>query len=104
MLDNLRLPFLLHFYHPWWQYGVTLEKIVNQCYRPILKLVRETEGFCFTANINLCLLEQLESRFSDVVSGFKEAVEAGRIELVGSTAHHPIFPLLPSNLQLAHLQ
>ena len=41
MLNNLRLAFLLHFYQPWWQYDVVLEKIVNQCYRPILKLVRE---------------------------------------------------------------
>lgn len=81
-----------------------MHKIVNQCYRPILKLVNSSDRFCFTANINLSLLELLEDSFPDVIAGFREAVEKGRIELMGSPAQHPIFPLIPEFLQRAQLQ
>lgn len=103
-MENIRLALLLHFYQPWWQDKAILGKIVNQCYRPILNMVRELDGFCFTANMNLCLLEQLAHDFPDVVSDFKRAVYSGKIELVGSTAHHPIFPLIPEQLQSAQLE
>lgn len=103
-MENLKIGLLLHFYQPWWQFPAVLHKIVNQCYRPILKLVNDSNRFCFTANINLSLLELLENGFPDVVAEFREAVEKGRIELMSSPAQHPIFPLIPEFLQRAHIQ
>jgi len=103
-MENLKIGLLLHFYQPWWQFPAVLHKIVNQCYRPILELVNSSDRFCFTANVNLSLLELLEKDFPDVVSGFKEAAEKGRIELMGSSAQHPIMPLIPEFLQRAQIE
>lgn len=103
-MENLKIALLLHFYQPWWQFPAVLHKIVNQCYRPILELVNSSDRFCFTANVNLSLLELLESGFTDVVFGFKKAAEQKRIELMGSPAQHPILPLIPEFLQRAQIQ
>lgn len=103
-MENLKVGFLLHFYQPWWQFPAVLHKIVNQCYRPILELVNSSDRFCFTANVNLSLLELLENSFSDVVAGFREAAEKGKIELMGSPAQHPILPLIPEFLQRAQIR
>lgn len=103
-MDNFKIALLFHFYQPWWQFPSVLHKIVNQCYRPILELVNSSDRFCFTANVNLSLLELLDNSFPDVVAGFREAAEKGRIELMGSPAQHSIFPLIPEFLQRAQIQ
>lgn len=103
-LENLKIGLLIHFYQPWWQFPSVLHKIVNQCYRPILKLVNSSDRFCFTANVNLSLLEILDDSFPDVVFNFKEVVQKERIELMGSPAQHPIFPLIPEFLKRAQIQ
>lgn len=103
-MENLKIALLLHFYQPWWQFPAELHKIVNQCYRPILGLVNDSNRFCFTANVNLSLLELLDNGFPDVVAGFREAAEKGRIELMSSPAQHPIFPLIPEFLQRAQIE
>lgn len=103
-MENLKIGLLLHFYQPWWQFPAVLQKIANQCYEPILRLINRTDGFCFTANINLSLLELLESNFSDVITGFREAANKGKLELMGSPAQHPIFPLIPEFLQRAQIE
>ncbi len=102
-MNRLRIALLLHFYQPWWQFPWIIKKIVNECYGPILELVDELDCFCFTANINLSLLNHLEKDYPDVVEGFKRAVQNGRIELTGSTAQHPIMPLVPDFVQRAQI-
>jgi alpha-amylase/alpha-mannosidase (GH57 family) len=116
-VENLKIGFLLHFYQPWWQFPEVLTKIANECYRPILNLVNKASGFCFSANINYSLLELLDrgyvewnngrildSSFCDVICNFRKAVEEKKIELLGSTAYHPIMPLIPSNLQILQMR
>ena len=103
-MDNLKIGLFLHFYQPWWQFPTVLHQVSDQCYRPILRLLNDTDGFCFTANINLSLLDLLENDFSDISSGFKEAADNGKIELVSSPAQHPILPLIPEFLQRAQIE
>lgn len=103
-MDNLKIGLLLHFYQPWWQFPTVLRQISDQCYRPILRFLNDVDSFCFTANINLSLLDLLENGFSDIRSGFKEAADKGKIELMGSPAQHPIFPLIPEFLQRAQIE
>lgn len=103
-MKNLKVGFLLNFYQPWWQFPAVIHKISDQCYRPILQLVNNNGNFCFSANINLSLLEHLENGFSDVKDGFREAVERGKIELMGSPAQHPILPLIPEVVQRAQIE
>lgn len=104
-MDNVKIVLKLHFYQPWWQFPSVLENIVNQTYRPILQLVRNTDGFCFTANVNAVLLQLLEKHgFEDVIYGFQEAVKNGKIELVGSTAQHPILPLISDRVKAMQIE
>ncbi len=104
MVLNLKIGFLLHFYQPWWQYPEVLSKIVNECYLPILELVKKTSGFCFSANINFSLLDLLQnSHAEDVIYGFKKAAEEKKIELLGSAAYHPIMPLIPKEVRIAQM-
>lgn len=103
-MDNLKVCLLLHFYQPWWQFPATLRKISSQCYKPILRLVTETGHFCFTANINLSLLQLFERESPDLVEEFGSAIKSGKIELMNSSAQHPIFPLIPEEVQIAHIE
>lgn len=103
-MDNLKVGLLLHFYQPWWQFSETLKKVVKPCYEPILNLINQIDGFCFTANVNLSLLDLLEKDFPDIVAKFREAVKTGKIELVGSPAQHPILPLIPEFMQRAQIE
>lgn len=114
-MKNLKIGFLLHFYQPWWQAPEILEKIAGECYRPIMELLKKEPGFCFSANVNYSLLELLDgssrecdddfilSDFRDVIDGFKKAAAERKIELLGSTAYHPIMPLIPKDLQILQM-
>ncbi len=103
-MKNLKVGFLLNFYQPWWQFPAVLHKISDQCYRPILGLIKSNGNFCFSANINLSLLDLLKDGFSDIGVGFRESVERGKIELMGSPAQHPILPLIPEIVQRAQVE
>jgi len=96
-MDNFKLGVLLHFFQPYWQFPHVLQKIVEQCYRPIFHYVRNCgQGFAFTANINYSLLELLvKYEHNDVLDDIKYCVRNGLIELVGTAAYHPIIPLIP---------
>src|SRR3989338_4050003 len=103
-MKNLKVGLLLHFYQPWWQYPCVLKEIAEQCYRPILRVIERAQGFCFSMNINYSLLELLNMEHSDVVAGFKNATNAGKIELLGSTTYHPIMPLVSSDMRMAQMK
>lgn len=114
-MENLKVALLLHFYQPWWQAPEILGKIAEECYRPIVKLIKEAPGFCFSANVNYSLFELLDrgagepddgfilDDFRDITDGFKKAAEERKIELLGSTAYHPIMPLIPRDLQILQM-
>jgi hypothetical protein len=88
------LTLLLHFYQPFWQDKDILDRIVAECYRPIFEWLRTHEGFAFTANINLSLLELLAKfGYGEIIDMMREAVLAGKIELVDTVAHHCLAPL-----------
>jgi len=73
-----------------------LEKITNECYRPLLDVFRANPEAKATVNINGVLLEMLQHQgASDVVEGFREMVRLGRWEVVGTSKYHVILPLIP---------
>lgn len=103
-MKNLKIGLLLHQYQPWWNTQDVIEKICREHYEPTLRLVEEVDGFCFTININLSLLEHLERCSPDIVARLKNMVQAKRLELVASTAHHPILPLISESVQRAQIE
>ncbi|MCX7779227.1 MAG: UvrB/UvrC motif-containing protein [Patescibacteria group bacterium] len=86
----------LHFYQPHFQQKDILEKIVNESYRKILKILKNQPEAKLTINLNAGLLELLErSGYSDVIEDFKFLVSRNQIELTGTAAYHAFLPLLP---------
>ncbi len=102
-MENLKIGFLLHFYQPWWQSSEVLSRIASECYWPIVRLLEKMQDFCFSANINYSLLELLDRDFGPVIYRFKKAVEEKKIEFLGSTAYHPIMPLIPKSIQTVEM-
>ncbi|HPN96806.1 MAG TPA: hypothetical protein PLK35_03490 [Candidatus Moranbacteria bacterium] len=89
------LGFLLHFYQPPWQSKEILERILEECYYPLLDLIVRHEKACFTVNINYSLVELLKHcGHAKLLGLFAEAIRKEKMELTGSGAYHPILPLL----------
>lgn len=89
---------LLHFYQPPTQTYQILEKVCNESYRPLVKLITEEPLARVTVNINGVLTEMLQQHgMGDVVSGLQVLAEIGKIEFTGSAKYHPILSLIPQN-------
>ena len=88
----------LHIYQPADQHPGTLEKIVNESYRPILRGLFKLPKGKITLNVNAVLTEMLfEHGYRDVIDDIKALVEMNRIELTGSAKFHAFLPLIPEN-------
>ncbi|HEY5601127.1 MAG TPA: polysaccharide deacetylase family protein [Patescibacteria group bacterium] len=91
------LSVLLHFYQPTSQQFDILERIVNESYRPLLKIFLENPKANATFNVNAGLLELFEKNgYHDLIDGLKQLLERGQIELTGCAKYHPILPLIPA--------
>jgi alpha-amylase/alpha-mannosidase (GH57 family) len=87
----VKLCFLLHFYQPSNQFEDVIKKVTQECYIPLIKAIKNNKRVKITANFSLSLLEQLDRYgFNWLIRDIKELVDAGRIELVGSAAYHPL--------------
>jgi alpha-amylase/alpha-mannosidase (GH57 family) len=87
---------LFHFYQPPTQIPVVLEKICNESYKPLLKVLLENPHARATLNINGVLLEMLhDCGHRDVIKSLHALEEKGEVEFTGSGKYHPILPLLP---------
>lgn len=87
----------LHIYQPPTTKDSMIERVVNEAYRPLIKVLKNSPQARLTLNIAGCLTERLIKRGNqDVIADFKELVEKGQIELTGSSAYHAFLPLLPS--------
>jgi len=88
----------LHIYQPPNQDLQTVRQVADESYRLILSLFKKYPNFRITADISGSLLEQLQApEFQDILAGFKQYLEEGRLELVGSAMYHPILSLLPAD-------
>jgi alpha-amylase/alpha-mannosidase (GH57 family) len=88
--------FLLHFYQPSNQLESVTKKIAQECYLPLVKLLKNDKRIKLTANFSLALLEQLDAYgFKDLIRDVKDLVDGQRLELVGSAAYHPLLTKIP---------
>lgn len=87
---------VLHLYQPPTQEIKILNKVVNESYEEIIKILNRYPALKFTINIAGCLTEQLANNgYQNIINSFKKLSEQGQIELIGSVAFHPILPLIP---------
>ena len=88
---------LLHFYQPPTQLPDVLERICDECYRPLIDILGETTSARLTINVTGSLLELLrEHRATDVVDGLRRLGEGDNVEFTGTAMYHPILPLIPA--------
>lgn len=82
---------VLHLYQPPTQTSEELKVVTNECYIPLLKLLRSNKKLNITLNIPLSTLELFDvNGYSNVITGIKELVDLGRVELTGTGAYHPL--------------
>lgn len=87
----------LHIYQPPTQTEEIVRKVTRECYRPLVKILKENKSGRITLNINACLCEQLvRYGLTDVIDGLGELAQEGRVEFTGSAKYHPILPLIPA--------
>lgn len=99
------LSFLFHLYQPPTQLGFVVDRITEECYRPLADIFTSRLGPKFTLNINYSLTELLKDRgHTDVLDNLKRALEMGNLEFVDSGAYHPIFPLIPESEVIRQLR
>jgi predicted glycosyl hydrolase (DUF1957 family) len=86
----------LHLYQPPTQAKETIDRIVEESYALLPRLMRQYPHLRLTINISGSLVELLEIHgYRSLLDEYRELAVAGRIELVGSAMYHPILPLLP---------
>lgn len=98
------LGFLLHIYQPPNQFDDVLAKVVEECYRPLLKMVNSRSNASFTFNVNWSLTEKLlQSGYLDLIDSLRLALNNNRIEITGTSAYHAILPLIPHTEQVRQI-
>jgi len=86
---------LLHFYQPPTQTHDVLRKVVNESYRPLLRVLSSFPNARVAVNMNAVLTEMLvEHGYTDVIDSLRHLANAGQVEFVGSGRFHPILPLI----------
>ncbi len=86
---------LLHFYQPPTQTHDVLRKVVEESYRPLLRVLSSFPNARVAININAVLTEMLaEHGYSDVIESLRDMATRGQVEFVGSGRFHPILPLI----------
>ncbi len=88
----------LHLYQPPWQDLDVLKKINEECYEPLLLMMKRHQNARITLNVQGCLLEMLaQLNLHKTIDLLNELNEEGRIEIVGSANFHPILPIIPKS-------
>ncbi len=78
-----------HIYQPPGQMEDILERVTNESYRQLVKILQENPRAKITLNISGCLTEQLYSHgYKDVIDGLKFLAERGQIEFTESAKYH----------------
>ena len=86
----------LHFYQPASADNETVAEATEKSYNRIIRALVKNKKIRFTANITGCLLERWDKLgYCSLIADIRRLVRAGRLELVGSSAHHHFLPLLP---------
>jgi predicted glycosyl hydrolase (DUF1957 family) len=87
---------LLHFYQPPTQLPDVLERISNECYRPLVHVIGDGHDARATFNVSGSLIELLQAhRGEDIVESLRRLGEQGSVEFTGTAMYHTILPLIP---------
>ena len=86
----------LHIYQPPTQKPYWINRITEESYRKIFRLLLENPDAKITMNISGVLLEFFDKYgHTDVIEMIKKLLLSGQLELTGSAKYHPLLPFLP---------
>lgn len=85
----------LHIYQPANQADDIFDRVVNECYRPLFRSLKEHERARLTLNISAILSEQLIERgYNDVIQDIIFVAKRQQIEFVDTAKYHALLPFL----------
>ncbi len=88
----------LHIYQPPTQKPYWINRVTEESYRKIFRLLLDNPDAKTTMNINGVLLELLDQNgHRDVIEMIKKLVSRGQLELTSSAKYHPLLPFLPES-------
>ena len=98
-MDKHKVMFILHAYQPPYpiQSREVVKRIIDNCYKPIMKKWDEFDNVKVVLNINASLTEILMEEAPIIIELLRKLVKLGKVELIESGAYHPIFPLISQN-------
>jgi alpha-amylase/alpha-mannosidase (GH57 family) len=86
----------LHIYQPPTQKPYWINRITEESYRKIFRLLLENPDAKITMNISGVLLEFFDKYgHTDVIEMIKKLLLSDQLELTGSAKYHPLLPFLP---------
>jgi alpha-amylase/alpha-mannosidase (GH57 family) len=96
----VNLAFLLHLYQPPTQTESAFKVITQECYNPLVKLIKSHTEVKFTLNCPLSLLEHFDRfGYHDLLKQLKDLGENERVEFTGSAAYHSLLPKISKNMR-----
>ena len=85
----------LHIYQPTDQSDEILERIVNECYRPLFRGLLDIRNLKLNLNINAGLTELLARKgYQDVIEAIYKLAKTERLEFTESAKYHALMPFL----------
>jgi predicted glycosyl hydrolase (DUF1957 family) len=82
-----------------------LDKVVNEGYRPLFRVLKSHPKEKMTINFSGCLTELLATcGYSDVIEDLRLLLKRGQIEFCASAKYHPFLPLLSGKETLRQIK
>ena len=86
----------LHIYQPPTQKPYWVNRISDESYRKIFRLLLENPKAKITMNISGILFELFEkNKQNEIIEMIKKLFDKGQLEVTGSAKYHPLLPFLP---------
>lgn len=85
-------------YQPPTQKAYWVNRVTEECYRPLFRGFVERPGIKATVNINSVLIDLLDQHgHGDVIDDIRTLLEREQIELTASAKYHALLPFLPEH-------
>ncbi len=97
-MPKMYIAFILDLFQPSNQNTLTLDKVVHECYQPLVDLFNSKPNAKFTLSMSNSLAKQfIELGKSSITDGLRQAITDEKIEMIHTGAYHPLFPLIPED-------
>ncbi|MGC9324501.1 MAG: alpha-amylase/4-alpha-glucanotransferase domain-containing protein [Desulfomonilia bacterium] len=97
MPEKLLLGFCVHSHQPVGNFDTVFRQGYQECYRPLLEILRDYPQIRMTLHYTGPLLEWFDQNTADFFPLLKELVDRSQVELMGGGFYEPIMPVIPED-------